>query len=175
MDVLLVTVGKVVDEILYLITDEIEEIFKGIVTLKVSDTSLPIPEQSWNKNRGQYKSDIILEEIDKLGKDMGIILVGITSEDLFVPGLNFVFGQAKIHGNACIVSLHRLRPEFYRSNANRELLKIRLKKEVIHELGHVLGLPHCGDRSCVMSFSNSIKDVDYKRDEFCNICWRKFE
>ncbi|MFQ6050127.1 MAG: archaemetzincin family Zn-dependent metalloprotease [Candidatus Hydrothermarchaeota archaeon] len=166
-------IGEVEDKILSEIKNDVEEAFKGIVTIKLSDTFLSIPEESWNKSRRQYKSDIILEKIDKMGRNMGLILVGITPEDLYVSGLNFVFGQAKIHGNACIVSLHRLRPEFYGSIVSGEVLKKRLKKEIIHELGHVLGLTHCFDKSCVMSFSNSIKDVDYKREELCHNCWRK--
>jgi len=173
MEAHLIRVGEFDHEILDEIKNDVEGAFLGIVKIKLSNALLTIPEESWNDKREQYQSDIILEEIDKIGRNMGIILVGITSEDLYVSGLNFVFGQAKINGNACIVSFHRLRPEFYGSIANRDLLKKRLRKEIIHELGHVIGLFHCSDRRCVMSFSNSIYDVDYKGERICGNCWRK--
>lgn len=52
----------------------------------------------------------------------------------------------------------------------KELFKERLIKEALHELGHAFGLPHCDNKRCVMVFSNSIKDVDFKGAKFCEGC-----
>jgi len=40
----------------------------------------------------------------------------------------------------------------------------------VHEIGHHLGLEHCHNRWCVMSFSPSVNDVDVKQKAFCNDC-----
>jgi archaemetzincin len=77
-----------------------------------------------------------------------------------VDGLNFAFGLAT--DRKALISLERLRPEFYWMPEDDDLFECRALKEAMHELGHVLGLNHCPDRNCVMYFSNSIPDTDVK-------------
>jgi archaemetzincin len=69
-----------------------------------------------------------------------------------------------------VIALPRLREEFYGKSADEALFTARAEKEAIHELGHTYGLGHCEDRSCVMSFSNTLADTDYKRSQFCAQC-----
>jgi archaemetzincin len=97
-------------------------------------------------------------------------VLAITEKDLFIPMLSFVFGQAQLQGQMAIVSLARLRQEFYELPANRALFLARALKETVHELGHTFGLTHCLDRKCPMSLSTSIQQVDGKTDEFCESC-----
>ncbi|RLF28477.1 MAG: hypothetical protein DRN14_04130, partial [Thermoplasmata archaeon] len=78
----------------------------------------------------------------------GAKVVGVVEEDVTVSGLNFVFGLAELEGSAAVVSVYRLR------SASASVLRERLLKEVVHELGHTFGLRHCPNPSCVMSFSN---------------------
>jgi archaemetzincin len=96
-------------------------------------------------------------------------LLGVTDVDLYVPSLNFVFGEAKCPGNVAVISIFRLDPRFY-GEENESLLYRRAVKEAVHELGHTFGLTHCEDSSCVMFFSNSIYDTDRKHETFCGRC-----
>jgi len=123
--------------------------------------------------RGQYHSTAILEFMQSMALDPDIRLLGITGADLYVPVLTFVFGEAQLGGGCSIVSLHRLRDEFYGLPPNDGLLLNRLAKEAIHELGHTLGLRHCFDWQCVMSSSHNVERIDSKTDEFCVACLRK--
>ncbi len=100
------------------------------------------------------------------------ISLGIMKEDIYFGNMNFVFGIASPTALSCVVSLYRLDPEFYGFPQDEELYFSRVQKEIIHELGHVLGLLHCEKTSCVMSFSNSIYDVDRKTKFFCENCAR---
>lgn len=123
--------------------------------------------------RGQYNSTGILKRLlTKAGSETWRVL-GVAEADLFIPILSFVFGEAQLgptHGAGAVVSLHRLRQEFYGMPPDPELQAERLLKESLHELGHTLGLRHCSDYRCVMSSSHAVENIDLKRAEFCPAC-----
>ncbi|HOT06420.1 MAG TPA: archaemetzincin family Zn-dependent metalloprotease [Methanotrichaceae archaeon] len=123
-----------------------------------------MPRRPYNPDRGQYDGPMILEEMET---DGGIVM-GVTEMDLYATGLTFIFGMAS--RKKTLISLHRLRPEFYRAVPNMKLLQARAMKEAMHEIGHGLGLRHCPQISCVMHFSNSIVDTDLKDWRYCRRC-----
>jgi archaemetzincin len=150
---------------------EVEENIKkefGSAT-KISRSGIN-PQHSYDPGRKQYHSTKILKEmLDELPADASK-MIGVTSPDLFIPILTFVFGEAQLNGHVAIVSLARLRQEFYGLPPNQTLLQRRLIKEIKHELGHTFGLVHCSLRECVMSVANHIADVDAKGSSFCEGC-----
>ena len=99
-------------------------------------------------------------------------VLGITAQDLFVPVLTFVFGEAQLEGHCTVVSMHRLREEFYGLPPRDDLMRERLVKEAVHELGHTHGLRHCQDWRCVMSSSHGVERLDIKGADFCLPCHR---
>ncbi len=131
---------------------------------------LSIPEVSLLKNRNQYHSTVILKEIlGEVPPDARKIL-GLIDRDLCIPILTFVFGEAQLGGTASLVSLARLRQEFYGLPPDPSLFRERLYKECLHELGHNFGLIHCHARECVMYLSNTVMDVDRKERTYCRDC-----
>jgi len=100
---------------------------------------------------------------------MSIKVVAITHVDLFIPILTHVYGEAQLAGKACIVSTFRLQEGLFITTMEKEL-ENRVVKEVLHELGHTFNLRHCDDKSCIMHYCRSIKDVDRKTDQFCRYC-----
>jgi len=141
------------------------------------DEILPIPDEAFERTRQQYLSNIILNKIRSLAekKDLLDHALGITNADIYIPKLNFVFGEAECPGKAALISLYRLSEEFYGKAPDIELLVERGTKEAVHELGHSLGLRHCSNPFCVMYFSNSIFETDRKQSLFCNKCRLKLE
>jgi archaemetzincin len=132
--------------------------------------AMPVPQSSYEAGRNQYYSTRILKEMLKEVPDDGFKLLGITDKDLCIPILTYVFGEAQLGGTAAIVSLARLRQEFYGVAQDRPLLLTRLRKEALHELGHTFGLIHCTSRECVMYLSNTVVNVDSKGRNFCRHC-----
>ncbi len=120
--------------------------------------------------RAQYHATLILAELLRHLPPSGGRIVGITDVDLYIPVLTFVFGQAQLGGPGAVVSVMRLHNEFYGLPADEELLIDRAVKEVVHEVGHGLGLVHCPDYRCVMSSSTYVEDVDLKSERFCPSC-----
>ncbi|HEB75355.1 MAG TPA: hypothetical protein ENJ04_03290 [Nitrospirae bacterium] len=131
---------------------------------------MPPPAGVINRERGQIHSTGLIEEIARRGYP-GMVL-GVIDFDLFVPGLNFVFGEADPAEGVAVVSITRLKEEFYGRETGQDLLLQRTLKEATHEMGHLYSLKHCPDPGCVMHFSNSIAETDRKSKEFCPACTR---
>lgn len=132
----------------------------------------PMPDIGWayDAARGQYSSTLVLHDaIGRVPRGAEKLLV-ITERDIFIPMLSFVYGQAQLDGPVAVLSLARLRQEFYGLPPNRPLLLVRARKEALHEMGHTYGLTHCTDRGCVMSLSTNIEQLDAKGGDYCDDC-----
>ena len=127
-------------------------------------------EQFYDSKREQYLGSKLLARLKKSGTAKDEKVLGIVDVDLYAPGLNFIFGQADIISGVAIISLCRLRQEFYGSPSDEALFLDRAIKEAVHELGHTFGLEHCKNARCVMHFSNSLPDTDWKQAAFCSQC-----
>ena len=72
----------------------------------------PIPQYAFDPKRRQYHSTKILEWLKNIPV-MNTRILGIVDLDLYVPELNFVFGEADVAHGVCVLSLVRLRQEYY--------------------------------------------------------------
>ena len=123
-----------------------------------------------NVSRNQYGSTALIGALLEKFEDFPGKILGVTSGDLFVPVLTYVFGEAQLDGKVAVVSSHRLHDEYYGLTADADLLRLRLVKESVHELGHAFGLLHCHDYLCVMHSSTGVEEIDMKTDRFCAEC-----
>lgn len=128
------------------------------------------PELAFDSSRGQYNSRILLAQLLREADPEATRVLGIAAVDLFIPVLTYVFGEAQLDGRAAVVSTHRLDCQLYGLPPNRPLLLQRLRKEVIHELGHTYNLVHCHNHPCVMMSSTYVEGIDLKSEHFCDRC-----
>jgi archaemetzincin len=125
-----------------------------------------LPAEVYDARRKQWSSSKLVAWISRSGPPAGKVL-GVTSVDLFIPILTFVFGEAQLGGRSAVVSSARLaEPGLPDERVTME----RLAKESVHEMGHVYGLLHCDVPGCVMGRSASVRDVDKKRGDLCASC-----
>ncbi|MGA2670416.1 MAG: archaemetzincin family Zn-dependent metalloprotease [Dehalococcoidia bacterium] len=165
MKITLKPLGSIADEIMQKLKDSVGGIFHCPVEIKAGFGDLA---QAYNPERKQYLSSKLLASLGKSEREERVI--GIADVDLYVPRLNFVFGEADMVSGTAIVSLCRLRPEYYGLAPDEALFLERATKEIVHELGHTFGLGHCPNNKCVMHFSNGLADTDLKEAHFCNRC-----
>lgn len=135
----------------------------------------PEPVYAWNASRRQYGSVEVLKRLAADAPPGAVRVLGFTTADLYIPALTFLFGQAVVNGRVALVSVARLQQEFYHMPGDDELLRVRVCKETMHELGHTFGLVHCPDRACVMSLATGIAHVDLKTCAFCDECRERME
>jgi archaemetzincin len=133
---------------------------------------LPIGDAMLDPGRKQYSSAAMLKALSASSPSSATRILGVAGVDLFIPMLSFVFGQAQVGGPLAVVSVARLRQEFYGAPPHLQRAVTRGVKEAVHELGHTFGLLHCRNAHCPMSLSNTLQHVDAKGEELCDACSR---
>lgn len=142
----------------------------------------PIDERSFiSVKTPRYRADSLIKFQERVRGKYDYI-IGLTHKDISTtkkdkkgtikkPVFKYqdwgIMGLAYCPGNSCIVSDFRLK-------SIKEKSLERMKKIVIHELGHNFGLPHCPDKKCVMTDAvESIRTIDNANLALCENC-RKF-
>jgi archaemetzincin len=151
MDVTLMPVGTIERPLLEAVKTHLESV--GF-TCFIGEGQ-PVPGRTYNPRRDQY---LVHPFLDLVNSKKGHHLL-ITNVDLYTKDLNFIFGYAP--GSNAIISTARLQGA---------RLEERTIKEAVHELGHVLSLKHCPNPRCVMHFSYTLSDTDFKNATFCSEC-----
>src|SRR5438876_301979 len=124
--------------------------------------AVPLAASAYEPRRRQYLSTAILDALAAAKRPVWERLLGVADVDLYVPDLNFVFGEGDSRRGVAVFSLARLHDRDLR------LFEKRAAIEAIHELGHTYGLAHCSNPHCVMWFSNTLAESDRKGTRFCS-------
>jgi archaemetzincin len=125
---------------------------------------LAIPEDAFMSTRRQYDAARIIAHLSAVRSIGAPICLGLTGSDLGTPILTYVYGESQLGGRVAVVSLYRL------TTAGRETTLERLSKLCLHEVGHVLGIGHCWEHSCLMHSIRNIEQVDTLEMAFCESC-----
>jgi archaemetzincin len=121
-------------------------------------------------DREQVDADSLLQSLEAIDPEDGVVHVGLTDRDLGTRMFTYVFGQAKQGGRAALVSVKRLDPQSYGLWPSAAVVMRRVVREVLHELGHVSGLGHCKDCSCLMYFVATADSIDVRGESLCPAC-----
>jgi archaemetzincin len=142
----------------------------GVVEIKDSEMIIS-PELSFDPLRRQYRVDTLIEMMHNSVNSGNGKAVGLTEVDIFLPLFTHLYGYAPLSGKFGIVSVNRLKVEDELPLKEKtRLLSSRGAKEILHELGHLLGLRHCIVPWCVMRPSMEPEEIDAKDLSYCEIC-----
>ncbi len=153
---------------------QLERRFRASVA--VHEKAVPI-DSYYDVQRAQYNSTSIIGHLLERYRFADVAsstkVLGVAGQDLFIPILTYVFGEAQLGGLVGVVSYYRLPNERYGLPADGKLFAERLLKEAMHELGHTYGLIHCRALDCAMHISTYVEDIDTKPAAFCRDCEQK--
>jgi len=133
------------------------------------------PAAAYHAERQQFHSSEILQRMQSVLRPGDWRLLAVADVDLYIPILKYVFGEAQLGGPCAVISAYRLKQEFYGLDRDDGLLRERLLKEAVHELGHTLGLRHCEAYTCSMASSHAVEWIDLKERTFCESCRSQVE
>ncbi|HKW76705.1 MAG TPA: archaemetzincin [Terriglobales bacterium] len=133
------------------------------------------PAAAYHAERQQFHSSEILQRIQALVRPGDWRLLAVADVDLYIPILKYVFGEAQLGGPSAVVSVYRLRQQFYGLDGDEALFRDRLLKEAVHELGHTLNLRHCQDYTCAMASAHAVEWIDLRGSTFCDSCRSQLE
>lgn len=133
-----------------------------------------LPESAFYKPRQRYRAEKLLAHLRAIEPATQRVIIGLTDHDISTTKGEHpdwgIFGLGEIGGRACVVSTRRLGARDATEAKRRE----RMGKVGVHEVGHVLGLPHCPTPRCVMrDAESSIQTVDEESGNFCPDCAAK--
>jgi archaemetzincin len=150
----------------------VSRLISSILGIRTTVTENPVRIMGYVTARKQVDAQALLDSIQAYKHRHGIpepVLL-VVHQDLFRNGNSFVFGLARESVGAGVVSTSRLGNEYYSLPGNDDDYIDRIAKEGAHEIGHLLGLPHCNDRECVMFRPDTLDELDGKKKVLCPTC-----
>lgn len=133
-----------------------------------------LPDGAWYEPRSRYRADSLLNYMSRNRPDSLDFILGLTEMDISVTNGEHedwgVFGLGQLPGRIGVVSTYRLKRKLRGENNFNK----RLSRVARHEIGHILGLPHCKNAKCFMrDAEGTINTIDQEGSDLCQQCRRK--
>lgn len=132
------------------------------------------PAQARTSEKGRYRAEALLHWLEGLplerrGKVMGITESDIVARKGSIPNWG-ILGMGSIDGRCSVISTWRMKRKWENGGAPDSLVRERLWKVSLHELGHTLGLEHCPTVGCIMEDGHGTVKTTDRDKELCPSC-----
>jgi archaemetzincin len=146
--------------------------------IKIEDR-LALPDSAKTAEKARFSADALLAFLQHFQAMPRDKVLGVTDVDIVTPKNNVnnwgILGLGDMAGKTCVISTYRMRRKWEPGGgAPESLVRERLWKISLHELGHTFGLPHCPNKGCLMQDAHgTVKTVD-EETALCSDCRARF-
>jgi len=134
---------------------------------------MKVPDEAYNVVRGQHYASVVLNKLERVKANQREHILGIMEEDIYLPDEPFVIGHSDTVSRTAVLSLFRMRQEFYGLPEDDKKIYTRLFKQAIYHMAPLYDLPACKNPRCVNYFSQDMFDIDNKNEKLCDLCQRR--
>jgi archaemetzincin len=134
---------------------------------------MKMPDEAYNVVRSQHYATILLNKLERVKANPREFVLGVCEEDIYLPDEPYIIGHSDIVSGTSVVSLFRIRQEFYGLPEDEMKVYTRLYKQSIHQLAHLFEMTSCRNPCCVNYYSQNMMDIDSKGEKFCDLCKRQ--
>jgi archaemetzincin len=133
---------------------------------------LLVPAGAWSRTRAQLDADAMLGLLVDRFDAQSSRMLAITELDMFAAGRPYVFGYGHLRDRVAIVSTARLGGSAAGDGRapDPKVVRERLYKAAVHELGHTAGNPHCAHVPCLMAEVADLDALDALPRFYCAEC-----
>jgi len=134
---------------------------------------LKAPEEAYNVVRNQYYATIIMSKLERIKANHKEQILGVCEEDLYLPDENYILAHSDPVAQTAVISLNRIRQEFYGLPEDDTKIYTRLYKQSIQQIVYLNNVTGCRNPRCVHYYSTNMMDIDNKNEKLCDICKRQ--
>jgi len=114
----------------------------------------PLPKVAWHPGYRRHRAERLCRLLAAMRPGLKGWILGLTSVDISTrqPGFrdHAVFGLADVGGPAAVLSIYRLSRRKGKGASLRRRQQHIWRALLLHEVGHLHGLPHCSVPTCPM-------------------------
>ena len=134
---------------------------------------MKMPDEALNIIRNQHYVSILLAKLERVKANPKEMILGACEEDIYLPDEPYILGHSDMVSGTAVVSLFRIRQEFYGLPEDESKVYVRMFKQAIHQLAHLFEMTSCRNPRCINYYSQNMMDIDNKTEKFCDICKRQ--
>lgn len=131
------------------------------------------PEEAFNVIRNQHYASIILQKLERIKANNKEQVIAVCEEDIYLPDEAYVITHYDSVSGTAIISLNKIRQEFYGLPEDDKKIYSRLYKLAVQQMAYLNGAAGCRNPKCIHYFSMNMMDIDNRGTKLCDICRRQ--